>query len=150
MYHTTNRTWSPSIFEETSHFISATPFSKTLSTLSSVAQWYHVEIVKWENRENYLFSNIQSLLSVLMLFQNLKFNEANLVSHFTIYVLSLSFPQQIQIRSGNVFGTTINYHITQIFLPLRVSVSVVLRLEIKQRDETILESHMDNMAILSE
>lgn len=35
LYHTTNNTWSLSMFDETSHFISATPLTRTLTTLSS-------------------------------------------------------------------------------------------------------------------
>lgn len=37
LYHTTNNTWSLSMFDEISHFISATPFTKTFSTFSSAA-----------------------------------------------------------------------------------------------------------------
>lgn len=141
LYHTTNRTWSPSMFDETSHFISATPLTKTLSTLSSAQWWRHVveglrEKKNERKREKLL--NIWSPASVreyehtIWISQNVcSFAPATniTVSHFhDLCISSFRLHTQIwifshsQIKSGNVFSSFSsrlccrnNYRITQIF-----------------------------------
>lgn len=51
LYHTTNNTWSPSMFDETSHFISAMPLTKTFSTFSSVVFCHRACFFAMSNRK---------------------------------------------------------------------------------------------------